>query len=42
MSIEVDYRFPAGVNPYKQAKIIAVGQTVGTWDARFVHREAAL
>jgi 2,3-diketo-5-methylthiopentyl-1-phosphate enolase len=42
MTIEVDYRFPAGVDPEKQAKIIAVGQTVGTWDARFAHREAAL
>ncbi len=42
MTIEVDYRFPAGVDPHKQAKVIAVGQTVGTWDARFTHREAAL
>jgi 2,3-diketo-5-methylthiopentyl-1-phosphate enolase len=42
MTIEVDYRFPAGVDPHKQVKIIAVGQTVGTWDARFAHREAAL
>ncbi len=42
MTIEVDYRFPQGVDPYKQAKIIAVGQTVGTWDARFAHREQAL
>ncbi|MFQ4141950.1 RuBisCO large subunit C-terminal-like domain-containing protein [Chlorogloeopsis sp. ULAP02] len=42
MTIEVDYRFPAGVDPQTQAKIIAVGQTVGTWDARFAHREAAL
>ncbi|MDM9381937.1 RuBisCO large subunit C-terminal-like domain-containing protein [Chlorogloeopsis sp. ULAP01] len=42
MTIEVDYRFPAGVDPQKQARIIAVGQTVGTWDARFAHREAAL
>ncbi len=42
MTIEVNYRFPAGVDPEKQAKIIAVGQTVGTWDARFAHREATL
>lgn len=42
MTIEVDYRFPPGVDPYKQAKIIAVGQTVGTWDARFAHREQPL
>jgi 2,3-diketo-5-methylthiopentyl-1-phosphate enolase len=42
MSIEVDYRFPPGVDAEKQAKVIAVGQTVGTWDARFAHREDAL
>jgi 2,3-diketo-5-methylthiopentyl-1-phosphate enolase len=40
-NIEVDYRFPAGINAEKQAKTIAVGQTVGTWDARFAHRETA-
>lgn len=40
--IEVDYRFPPGVDAEKQAKVIAVGQTAGTWDARFAHREAAL
>lgn len=39
MSIQVDYRFPAGVNPEKQAQMIAVGQTVGSWDDRFAHRE---
>lgn len=42
MTIEVDYRFPGGVDPHKQARIIAVEQTVGNWDARFAHREAAL
>ncbi len=42
MSIEVDYRFPVGVDAEKQAKVIAVGQTVGTWDARFAHREQSL
>jgi 2,3-diketo-5-methylthiopentyl-1-phosphate enolase len=42
MSIEVDYRFPPGVDAQKQAKVIAVGQTVGTWDARFSHREEML
>ncbi|RAM53047.1 MAG: 2,3-diketo-5-methylthiopentyl-1-phosphate enolase [Hapalosiphonaceae cyanobacterium JJU2] len=42
MTIEVDYRFPAGVDPHKQAKVIAVGQTVGTWDERFAYRDAAL
>lgn len=42
MSIEVDYRFPAGVDPERQAKVIAVGQTAGTWDARFAEREESL
>lgn len=42
MRIEVDYRFPPGVDAEKQAKIIAVGQTVGSWDARFNHREEVL
>jgi 2,3-diketo-5-methylthiopentyl-1-phosphate enolase len=42
MPIEVDYRFPAGVDPERQAKMIAVGQTAGTWDARFTHREDQL
>jgi 2,3-diketo-5-methylthiopentyl-1-phosphate enolase len=42
MSIEVDYRFPRGIDAQKQAKVIAVGQTAGTWDARFAHREEML
>jgi len=42
MTIEVDYRFPAGVDAVKQAKIIAVGQTAGTWNERFAVREASL
>ncbi|HAA32246.1 MAG TPA: 2,3-diketo-5-methylthiopentyl-1-phosphate enolase [Cyanobacteria bacterium UBA8553] len=42
MTIEVDYRFPQGVDAQKQAKVIAVGQTAGTWDARFLHREEVL
>jgi 2,3-diketo-5-methylthiopentyl-1-phosphate enolase len=41
MSIEIEYRFPAGVDAAKQAKIIALGQTVGTWDASFAHRESS-
>ena len=40
--IEVDYAFPAGVDARRQAEIIAVGQTAGTWDERFRHRETAL
>jgi len=42
MTIEVDYRFPPGIDAQKQAKVIAVGQTAGTWDARFAHREEML
>jgi 2,3-diketo-5-methylthiopentyl-1-phosphate enolase len=41
MSIAVDYRFPAGVDPVKQAQVIAVGQTVGSWDDRWAMREGA-
>jgi 2,3-diketo-5-methylthiopentyl-1-phosphate enolase len=39
MVIEVDYRFPRGVDAHKQAKVIAVGQTVGSWSEDFAHRE---
>ena len=39
MAIEVDYRFPPGVDPQKQAKIIAIGQTAGTWDSRYARWE---
>jgi 2,3-diketo-5-methylthiopentyl-1-phosphate enolase len=42
MTIEVDYRFPPGIDAERQAKVIAVGQTAGTWDARFTHREEVL
>jgi 2,3-diketo-5-methylthiopentyl-1-phosphate enolase len=41
MSIEVDYRFPAGVDAEKQAQVIAIGQTVGSWSEEFAHREAS-
>lgn len=41
MSIEIEYRFPPGVDAAKQAKIIALGQTVGTWDASFAHLESS-
>ncbi|MBR8827452.1 MAG: 2,3-diketo-5-methylthiopentyl-1-phosphate enolase [Gomphosphaeria aponina SAG 52.96 = DSM 107014] len=39
MTIEVEYRFPPQIDPQKQANIIAIGQTAGTWDARFAHLE---
>ncbi len=42
MSIEVDYRFPPDVDPERQGKVIAIGQTAGTWDERFADREASL
>jgi 2,3-diketo-5-methylthiopentyl-1-phosphate enolase len=41
MFIEVDYRFPIGVDAHKQANLIAVGQTVGSWSEEFAHREAS-
>jgi 2,3-diketo-5-methylthiopentyl-1-phosphate enolase len=41
MQIEVEYRFPPGVDAQKQATVIALGQTVGTWDASFAHRESS-
>jgi len=40
--IEVSYRFPAGVDADRQAKIIAVGQTAGSWGAQFAHRDAEM
>jgi 2,3-diketo-5-methylthiopentyl-1-phosphate enolase len=41
MAIEVDYRFPPGTDAAKQAKVIAIGQTVGSWDDRWTSRENA-
>ncbi len=41
MQIEVEYRFPPGIDAQKQAMVIALGQTVGTWDASFAHRESS-
>lgn len=42
MVIEVDYRFPPGIDAQRGAKAIAIGQTAGTWNARFAHREEVL
>jgi 2,3-diketo-5-methylthiopentyl-1-phosphate enolase len=42
MAIEVDYFFPAAVDAQKQAEVIAIGQTAGSWDERFAHRQASL
>ncbi|GMV38829.1 MAG: hypothetical protein AMXMBFR64_05450 [Myxococcales bacterium] len=42
MRIEVDYRFPAGVDAAKQASVIAVGQTAGTWSERWAAQDARL
>jgi 2,3-diketo-5-methylthiopentyl-1-phosphate enolase len=42
MPIEVDYRFPPTIDAARQAQVIAVGQTAGTWNANFAHREAQL
>jgi 2,3-diketo-5-methylthiopentyl-1-phosphate enolase len=41
MQIEVEYRFPPGIDAQKQAMVIALGQTVGTWDTSFAHRESS-
>ncbi len=40
--IRVSYRFPAGVDAEKQARVIAVGQTAGSWGAQFADREQRL
>lgn len=40
--IRVAYRFPAGVDAEKQAQVIAIGQTAGSWGAQFRHREQRL
>lgn len=40
--IEVDYRFPPGTDGARQADMLAVGQTAGSWDARYRYREAQL
>lgn len=42
MSIDVDYRIPAGVDAERHATIIAVGQTAGSWSDHFAHREEGL
>jgi 2,3-diketo-5-methylthiopentyl-1-phosphate enolase len=39
--IEVDYRFPPQIDVVKQAKAIAIGQTAGTWNANWSHREGS-
>jgi 2,3-diketo-5-methylthiopentyl-1-phosphate enolase len=41
MTIEVDYRFPIGTDATKQAQVIAIGQTVGSWDDRWAARESS-
>lgn len=40
--IRVAYRFPPGVDAEKQAQVIAIGQTAGSWGANFQHREQRL
>ncbi len=40
--IEVTYRFPSHIDAAKQAQVIAIGQTSGSWGAQFAHREAEL
>lgn len=38
MPILVTYKLPQGSDPVKMGKKIAVGQTAGTWNARWEHR----
>ncbi len=40
--IEVTYRFPPGVDAHREAKIIAIGQTAGTWGERWADRSERL
>ena len=40
MIIEVDYLFPKQADVQKQAQMVAVGQTAGTWSQKYVHKEA--
>jgi 2,3-diketo-5-methylthiopentyl-1-phosphate enolase len=40
--IIVTYRFPAHVEAARQAQVIAIGQTSGSWGAQFAHREKQL
>ncbi|QGJ69239.1 Ribulose bisphosphate carboxylase large chain [Planctomycetales bacterium 10988] len=42
MWIEVDYQFPEHLDAAKQAKVLAIGQTAGTWDERFAAQAEAL
>lgn len=42
MSIEVDYLFPPDVDAEKQATVIAVGQTAGTWSQRYADQADSL
>ena len=42
MTIKVDYLFPPGTDAQKQAEMIALGQTAGTWTAKYSHREDSL
>ena len=40
--IKVTYRFPPSVDAQRQAQMIAIGQSVGSWGAQFSHREKEL
>ena len=42
MTIEVDYRFPPGVDAEERARSIAVGQTIGKWSTRYDARADVL
>lgn len=40
--IDVTYRFPRGSDPDREARVIAVGQTAGTWGAEWESRSIRL
>lgn len=41
-SIDVTYRFPPGVDAHREANVIAIGQTAGTWGERWADRSERL
>ncbi|MHB8544470.1 MAG: RuBisCO large subunit C-terminal-like domain-containing protein [Leptospirales bacterium] len=41
-SIDVTYRFPPGSDPDREARVIAIGQTAGTWGAQWEKHSARL
>jgi 2,3-diketo-5-methylthiopentyl-1-phosphate enolase len=40
--IDVTYRFPPGVDAHREANVLAIGQTAGTWGERWADRSGRL